>query len=352
MSLTAGEKLGSYEILAEIGRGGMGVVYKARDSRLGRLVAIKVLPLASLESPQRKARFIQEAKAASALNHPNIITIHDIANHNGSDYIVMEYVAGSTLDALIPSAGMPLQQLLSIAIQIVEGLSKAHSAHIIHRDLKPANLMVPVDGPVKILDFGLAKLTEPDPISVDDSTLTAPLRSREEGVIAGTPAYMSPEQAEAKNVDARSDLFSLGAVLYEMASGQRAFRGDSMVSTLAAILKEEPRALREVAPETPQLERIIFRCLRKQPDQRWQSACDLKTALVDLREKTAFIQRPAFGHPARSVLLWLVVGVLVMAGTSLWLWFGRTPTEAPRLVSLTTYAGEEQFPAFSRGEGR
>ena len=240
-----GQQLGSYQILSLLGTGGMGVVYKARDTRLKRSVAIKVLPADQVSDPERKRRFIQEARAASALNHPNIITIYDIGSEGGIDFVVMEYVAGKTLDQLIPRKGLRLNETLKLAIQMADALAKAHSAGIIHRDLKPTNVMVTDDGLVKVLDFGLAKLTEVE--SDEGGTRTTQLQT-EEGTIVGTVSYMSPEQAEGKKVDARSDIFSFGAVLYEMVTGQKAFQGDSKMSTLAAILKQEPKPISQLVP--------------------------------------------------------------------------------------------------------
>src|SRR5262245_41032586 len=225
-----GKTIAHYQILEKLGEGGMGVVYKARDTHLDRLVALKVLPPDKVADPERKRRFMQEAKAASALKHPNIITIHDIASENGIDFIVMEYVQGKTLDAMVPRKGLRLNDTLKLSIQMADALAKAHSAGIIHRDLKPTNVMVTDDGLVKVLDFGLAKLTEVSD-SGDDRTLQS---HTDEGTIVGTVSYMSPEQAEGKKVDARSDVFSFGSVLYEMATGQQAFHGDSKMSTLAA----------------------------------------------------------------------------------------------------------------------
>ena len=257
-----GQQLGSYQILSLLGTGGMGVVYKARDTHLDRPVALKVLPPEKVADPERKRRFVQEAKAASALNHPNIITIHDIASENGIDFIVMEYVQGKTLDALVPRKGLRLNETLKLAIQMADALAKAHSAGIIHRDLKPTNVMVTDDGLVKVLDFGLAKLTEVSE-SGDETTRTLEHQT-EEGTIVGTVSYMSPEQAEGKKVDARSDIFSFGSVLYEMATGQQAFHGDSKMSTLAAILNQEPKPISQLVPGIPRdLEKIITRCLRK-----------------------------------------------------------------------------------------
>ena len=224
-----GQMLGHYQIVEQLGAGGMGEVFKARDTRLNRIVAIKILPADRVADPDRKQRFVQEAQAASALNHPNIVIVYDINSEDGIDYMVMECVAGKTLDALIPRHGMRLGAALKIAIQIADALAKAHSAGIIHRDLKPANVMVSDDGHVKLLDFGLAKLIETRPTE-DDRTRTQPLKT-DEGIIMGTTAYMSPEQAEGRPLDIRSDIFSFGSVLYEMVTGRHAFAGESKMST-------------------------------------------------------------------------------------------------------------------------
>ena len=220
-----GTTIGHFEILEKLGEGGMGVVWKARDTRLGRVVALKVLPAEMMADNERKRRFIQEARAASALNHPNIVTIYEIDQSDGVDFMAMEFVAGKTLDHLIPRNGFRPAEALKYAIQAAEALAKAHAAGIVHRDLKPANIMVTPEGQVRILDFGLAKLTE-GPIGAEDATLTVRDAS-EAGMIVGTIAYMSPEQAEGKPVDARSDIFSFGDVLYEMLTGRKAFSGDS-----------------------------------------------------------------------------------------------------------------------------
>jgi serine/threonine protein kinase len=225
------QTLTHYHLVEKIGVGGMGDVYRARDERLGRDVAVKVLPAASVTDPERKKRFIQEAKAASALNHPNIITVHEIANDQNLDFIVMEYVAGQTLNQAIGRKGLRLPAALNYATQIAEALAAAHAAGIVHRDLKPGNVMITPSGFVKLLDFGLAKLTEPARASLVPSDSQHP--DTEEGRIFGTVAYMSPEQAEGKAVDARSDIFSFGSLLHEMLTGQRAFQGDSKLSTLS-----------------------------------------------------------------------------------------------------------------------
>ncbi len=248
----------------------MGVVYKARDTRLDRFVALKVLPPEKVSDPDRKRRFIQEAKAASALNHPSIITIYGIDHAEDVDYIAMEYVAGKTLDDLIPRKGMRLSLALKYALQIADALARAHGAGIIHRDLKPSNVMVDEHGLVKVLDFGLAKLTE-----VSGPEAETVLARTAEGTILGTAAYMSPEQAEGKSVDARSDIFSFGAVFYELLSGRQPFTRDSIVGTLAAIIRDEPAPL-EVPAE---LVAIVARCLRKAPAMRYQTMTEVHAAL-------------------------------------------------------------------------
>jgi eukaryotic-like serine/threonine-protein kinase len=258
-----GRTLAHYRILEKLGEGGMGVVYKAHDGRLDRSVAIKILPPGKVADTQRKHRFIREAKAASALNHPNIVTIHEIRSESGVDFIVMEHVKGTTLEKLIGPKGLGTGELTRYAAQIADALSKAHAAGIIHRDLKPSNIMVTDDGRVKVLDFGLAKLMEPSETSPDDTTLSA--RSlTEEGTAVGTAPYMSPEQADGRKLDTRSDIFSFGSVLYEMTTGRKPFTGNSPVSILAKVLHADPPPPREVNPAAPQeLENIILRCLRK-----------------------------------------------------------------------------------------
>src|SRR5499433_588635 len=236
-----GQTISHYEVREKLGEGGMGVVYKAFDSHLGRLVAVKVLPQDKVADAERKRRFIQEAKAASALNHPNIVTIYDIDSALGIDFIAMELVSGKTLDRLIPRHGLRLNEALNYSVQIAAALASAHKAGIVHRDLKPGNVMVNEQGLVKVLDFGLAKLTEPAAVGEDEATHSLK-PTTEEGKIVGTVSYMSPEQAEGKKLDARSDMFSFGALLYEMVTGRRAFQGDSKLSTLTAILREEPAA--------------------------------------------------------------------------------------------------------------
>lgn len=293
MDSIVGQTVQHYAFLEKLGAGGMGEIYKARDSRLNRIVAVKVLAPGRTRDPERRRRFIQEAQAASGLNHPNIITIHDILSKGDTHYMVMEHVSGQTLQALIAAGRIPTLALLQMSSQMANALAVAHLAGIIHRDLKPANVMVTATGLVKILDFGLAKLMDPtgrppgsdSSETQDPATMTAaPLTV--EGSIMGTVNYMSPEQAEGLKVDARSDIFSFGAVLYEMATGRRAFTGDSGVSTLSAVLRDEAKPIPEIAPDVPaELNYLIWRCLRKNPADRWQSMLEVAAALTSMRAR-------------------------------------------------------------------
>jgi serine/threonine protein kinase/WD40 repeat protein len=347
-----GRTLLHYEILDKLGEGGMGAVWQARDTRLNRIVAIKTLPADKVADAQRKRRFMQEAQSASALNHPNIVTIHDIASDNGVDFIVMELVRGKTIDQLISRRGLRLNELLSYAIQTADALSKAHAAGIVHRDLKPGNIMVTEEGRVKVLDFGLAKLTEPALPAEDEETRTIKPET-EDGAIVGTIAYMSPEQAEGKPVDARSDIFSLGAVLYEMATGVRAFQGSSKLSTLSAILRTNPKSPSEVAAGIPRdLDKIVARCLRKDPARRFQNMTDLKLALEDLKEdsESGITEQPVVAAKPKSKLPLAVAAVaLVIAATAGWYFLqpASKPLPQPRAIPLTAYPGSERHPSFS-----
>jgi predicted Ser/Thr protein kinase len=284
-----GKTLGHYQITEKLGEGGMGVVYKARDLHLDRFVALKILPPEKVADAERKRRFVQEAKAASALNHPNIVTIHDITQEGGTDFIVMEYVEGKTLDQRIGHRGLRLNDALKYAVQIADALAKAHSAGIVHRDLKPTNIMVNEDGVVKVLDFGLAKLTEQ--VRGDETASTATIDSEgrpitEEGVIVGTVAYMSPEQALGETLDARSDIFSFGSVLYEMVAGRRAFSAESPASTRTLILLDDPPPLARYANDVPtELQRIVSKALRKDRRERYQTIRDLGLDLKFLAEQ-------------------------------------------------------------------
>jgi serine/threonine protein kinase/tetratricopeptide (TPR) repeat protein len=284
MTLTPGTRLGSYEITSLLGSGGMGQVYRAKDLKLGRDVAIKVLREDFASDPDRLRRFEQEARSASALNHPNIITIHDIGKHGETPYIAMEFVEGKTLREMLTDGPLPTKKLLQLATQIAEGLAKAHSAGIVHRDLKPENLMVSSDGYVKILDFGLAKLL-PEAVNYgsEDTTITKELTRA--GVILGTIGYMSPEQASGRPLDHRSDQFSFGSILYEMVTGKIAFKRETAAEMLAAIIEGEPEPVAKVNPDVPPHLRVIVECcLEKRPEERYESTRDLSRELEGLRE--------------------------------------------------------------------
>ncbi len=275
MTLTAGSRLGPYEILAPLGAGGMGEVYRAKDPRLGREVAIKVLPASFSADPDRLRRFEQEARAAGILNHPNITAVHDIGSHDGSPYVVSELLEGETLRSRLASGALPVRKALDYATQITRGLGAAHEKGIVHRDLKPENLFVTRDGRVKILDFGLAKL-KPGDEGGEKTNLPTAAAGTEPGVVMGTMGYMSPEQVRGRPADRRSDLFSFGAIFYEMLSGQRAFRGDTAADTITAILTKEPPDLTQTNRDIhPGIERIVRHCLEKNPEERFDSARDL-----------------------------------------------------------------------------
>src|SRR5499425_275930 len=276
MPLSPGIRLGPYEIVAPLGAGGMGEVYRARDTRLERTIAIKILPAQVSKDPTRKQRFEREAKTISSLNHPHICVLHDVGHQDGIDYLVMECVEGETLAKRLEKGPLPLEQVLKYGAQIADALDKAHRAGIVHRDLKPGNIMLTPSG-AKLLDFGLAK---PVAAPVSGMTLTATTPVTQEGTIAGTYQYMSPEQVEGKELDGRSDIFSMGAVLYEMLTCQRAFEGKTQLSVASAILEKEPTPISTLKPLTPPvLDHTLRKCLAKHPDERWQSASDLASEL-------------------------------------------------------------------------
>jgi serine/threonine protein kinase/Tol biopolymer transport system component len=356
--LAPGSKLGSYEVLSLLGAGGMGEVYRARDRRLGREVAIKVLPADRLADEDRRRRFVQEAQAASALNHPHIITIYEIESAEGNDFIVMEYVPGQSLDALIPRHGMRLGEVLRIAIPVASALAAAHGRGIIHRDLKPANVIVGQDGAVKVLDFGLAKLTGDEASSYEQTaTNVREVGLSVPGTIVGTAAYMAPEQATGGRVDARSDIFSFGAMLYEMVTGVRAFAGHSTADTLASVVRDQPKPPTALAHGVPSdLEKVILRCLRKDPERRFQHMADVKVALQEIKEDSESGSAAAVvPRDRRRRRLAALAGTLILlAGATAWLLRPRHPAETQpwRVVPLTALKGTETDPSFSPDGGQ
>ena len=354
-----GHTLGQYEILEPLGEGGMGVVYKARDRQLDRSVALKILPAAKMADPESKRRFVQEAQAASALNHPNIVAIYGIDEADGVDFIAMELVAGASLEQLIPRQGLPLTTALRYAVQIADALAAAHASGIVHRDVKPGNVMVAAGGLVKVLDFGLAKLSEEAAIAGAANSETEHVEAKPDtgkGLIVGTVAYMSPEQAEGRPVDGRSDVFGFGAVLYEMVTGRKAFQGDTRLSVLSAVLRDEPKSASQIVHGLPkELERVIARCLRKEPGRRFQHMADVKVALEELKEESESGALPP-GASARPRRRWRALAITMLAGVAMtavpaaWLTWRRpagTPLTAMTAVPLTTYPGIEDFPTFS-----
>jgi Tol biopolymer transport system component len=367
MPLSSGTRLGPYEIVAPIGAGGMGEVYRARDVRLHREVAVKVLPGSFSQDPDRLRRFEQEARAASALNHPGILTIHDFGEHAGSPYVVSELLEGEDMRQRMAGAPLSVRKALDYAAQIARGLAAAHDRGIVHRDLKPENLFVTRDGRVKILDFGLAKLTEPERPGLPMTEVSTRTPGTEPGVVMGTLGYMSPEQVRGQPADHRSDVFSFGAVLYEMLSGKRAFAGGSAADTMSAILREDPPELATAEPSlSPALDRIVRRCLEKDPQHRFHSAHDLAFALESVTGSTGAAsavakpselptgrRRTALVRTGTTVLLialaaaaaWLAGYRLVRSGA------GRPAatgaTGGATFQPLTTQSGVELFPTIS-----
>jgi serine/threonine protein kinase/Tol biopolymer transport system component len=316
MPLAPNTKLGPYEIQVPLGAGGMGEVYRARDTRLGRNVAIKILPAHFSSDPVRKQRFEREAKTISSLNHPHICVLYDVGHQDGMDYLVMECVEGDTLAKRLEKGPLPLEQALKLGMQIADALDTAHHSAVVHRDLKPGNIMLTSTG-AKLLDFGLAKVSAAPVVTGATQTVsTRQLAVTEEGTVVGTFQYMSPEQVEGKELDGRSDIFSLGAVLYEMVTGQRAFVGKSRLSVASAILEKEPEPISGIKPMTPlALERSVRKCLAKNPDQRWQSASDLASELNWIAEGGSQAAEPA-RTPARN-RKWKRVGWILATAFSL-----------------------------------
>jgi serine/threonine protein kinase len=339
-----GQTISFYRVLEKLGDGGMGVVYKAEDTRLHRLVALKFLPTDITRDPQTIARFRREAQAASALNHPNICTIHDVGEEDGQSFIAMELLEGQTLQIKIGGRPLPLEIFLNLALQIADALQSAHEKGIVHRDVKPLNIFVTSRGDAKVLDFGLAKRVRLDGPGTDNAaTLSGSVTTR--GQIVGTIAYMSPEQVQDKNVDARSDVFSFGAVLYEMATGRHAFSGESSASVIADILRGEPKPVSSLNPEIPdEVQRIIGKALEKDRSDRYQSANDL---LIDLRrlkrqssQTSAATKIPAFASRAKPI--WILT-VAIVALLLLFLLFGinaTTPVSGPLNSEQITFTPE------------
>jgi hypothetical protein len=332
VTLASGARLGPYEILAPLGAGGMGEVYRARDPRLNREVAIKVLPASFFADPDRMRRFEQEAKAAGVLNHPNITIVYDIGSHENAPYVVQELLEGQTLRAELAGGRFSPRRAIDYALQITQGLAAAHDKGIVHRDLKPENLFVTKEGRVKILDFGLAKLTQPEGASSSATNLPTETRGTEPGVVLGTLGYMSPEQIKAKPADARSDIFAFGAILYEMLSGKRAFHADSAGETMAAILKEDPPDL-SVTNEniSSGLERVVRHCLEKNPERRFQSSSDIAfaiEALSGLPTASGTARASPASRPRRVGAATAVAAALALLGAGLlagsWLAGGRS----------------------------
>ena len=354
-------RLGPYVVEDLIGAGGMGEVYRARDERLNRVVALKVLLPSVVADAERRRRFIQEAQLASALQHPNIVTVFDIGSSaDGADYLAMERVVGRTLEAVIDGKALHVADVLRYGVQIADALAAAHAAGIVHRDLKPANILVTESGQVKILDFGLATLV-PNGLAMaasEDETgsVSAPVETSA-GTILGTVAYMSPEQAEGRTVDSRSDLFSFGSILYEMLSGRRAFHEESPAGTFAAVINKDPKPLTSATPAAlpPELERLVSRCLRKDPARRVQHASDLKNALEELQERAS---GPQIASPAQRRPVWVsvlgaaVLGVAALAIAGVWLRQSPSDDKAERIgavtpMPLTSLPGSESSPSFS-----
>src|SRR5262245_32122704 len=319
MTVSAGTRLGSYDVVAPIAAGGMGEVYRARDSKLGRDVALKVLPADLAMDAERRRRFEQEARAASGLNHPNVVHVYDIGGTDGTIFIAMELVEGRTLRELVQSGALPVKKLLDIAIQIADGLTRAHEAGIVHRDLKPENVMISKDGHVRILDFGLAKLVESQSAEQPHSdVITSPQMTRA-GLVVGTIGYMSPEQAAGTPVDFRSDQFSFGVMLYELASGGRPFPRGTGAETLTAILRESPPPLSTAAPTLPLPLRWIIeeRCLAKDPEDRYASTRDLLRELRGVREHLSDISGIVQTVKPRRSLSWIVPIAAAVVGLAL-----------------------------------
>src|SRR5579864_245110 len=336
MALAPGARLGPYEIQSPLGAGGMGEVYRAKDTRLDRTVAVKILPSHLSDNPEARQRFEREARTISSLNHPNICTLHDVGHQEGTDFLVMEYLEGETLGARLTKGPLSPEQVLKYGIEICEGLERAHKSGVIHRDLKPGNIMLTKSG-AKLMDFGLAKATpahEP-PVSSLTMTISGPSADQPltvQGTVVGTFQYMSPEQVEGKEADARSDIFALGAVLYEMATGKRAFEGKTTASVIAAVLERDPPPVSTVRPMAPPaLDRVVKTCLAKDPDERFQNVHDVKLQLKWIAESGSPAGAPvstAARRTNREKLAWSLVCAFVMLAVIFALWTYLRPRSA------------------------
>ncbi|PWU02743.1 MAG: hypothetical protein C5B51_20310 [Terriglobia bacterium] len=348
-----GRTVSHYEIVERLGEGGMGVVYQARDLHLKRRVALKIVPSEVTGDPALQRKLMKEAKATSALNHPNIVTIHETGVAEGMNFIAMEFVEGETLDKILAKRRLPLDEVWHYAVQVAGALSAAHAAGIVHLDLKPSNIMVRHDGWVKVLDFGLAKKRSPLQDSPEVLTV-ASFSTTDEGAVFGTASYMSPEQAEGKSVDSRSDIFSFATVLYEMISGRRPFQGDSPVAIMAAILTREPEPLRNFVRDVPpELDAILERCFRKEPAERFPFAEDLKVALEELRQRydSGLLAKRTLTQqirpPRRRYVIWATLSIAVLlAAAGAWLQWGAGGRPSQE-VALTPVRGLQVDPAFS-----
>ncbi len=345
MHLTSGTRLGAYEIVGPIGAGGMGEVYRARDTRLDRTVALKILPARFGEKPELRERFERETRVVSNLNHPNICALYDVGEQDGVAYFVMEYLDGQSLADRVSNGPLPLEQALRVAIDIANALAVAHRHGIVHRDLKPGNVMLTKTG-AKLLDFGLARASsETAAVRPDDPTVAAQTPLTAEGTIVGTLQYMSPEQLEGRALDARSDIFAFGAVVYEMVTGRRAFSGTSQATLITSIMSGTPRPVRELQPVTPlALERIISRCLEKDPDNRWQCASDL---VAELRTISAAANAPR-ETTRRSILPWALAALLLITTAVLAALLMRQPAPRQELIrfDLTAASRDVSFVGF------
>ena len=355
-----GKKLAHYEIIEQLGKGGMGEVYRARDTRLGRDVALKILPAELSSDDDRRKRFEREAQAIAALKHPNIVTIYAVEEAEGQQFISMELVEGETLAAKVPEGGLTLDRLFEYAVPLIDAVASAHEQGITHRDLKPANIMFDRDGRLKVLDFGLAKLLTTD--TADDGATMAMGSDTAVGVIMGTAAYMSPEQAEGKTIDHRSDIFSLGILLYEMATGARPFQGDTKISTISAILKDQPKLVSDMRRQLPRhLGRIVNRCLEKNPEERYQSAKDVRTEIAGLKrevdsdvmstmEHTPAAPPKSSNRGRRGLAIGALVVIAVVAG--IWAQGRKAQPATPNTREAPEGAAQERPSAMATGNSR